>query len=326
MREADRFVPSFFVVGPPRTGTTWLHEILRNHALLPSPTKETRFFDVHFHRGLDWYKAHFPRVRAGKLIGEIAPTYFSSEEACLRIARMAPRARVVCIFRNPVERVISLYRVKRAYGFLAWEFEEALLLDSELLETSKYFTKLNFWQTVLGQHQVLATVYDDLRDNPQLYIEKVADFIGIPCFQLSPAHCSLIHQSEELTRPWSYVCTRQATRVADFLKAHRLDKMVATARNSRIRKLFLSSGAPFQELAEEVKISLYEMLRPEIEQLEHVLKRDLSAWKRIAPAAPTPAVLPPKSGHGEPALSVSVPLAPSMEYPEMESSSESSTA
>jgi hypothetical protein len=52
------FLPSFFILGPPRTGTTWLHEVLRNHAELPSPTKETRFFDVHFHRGLDWYRAH----------------------------------------------------------------------------------------------------------------------------------------------------------------------------------------------------------------------------------------------------------------------------
>jgi hypothetical protein len=35
----SEILPSFFIVGPPRTGTTWLHEILRWHTVLPYPTK-----------------------------------------------------------------------------------------------------------------------------------------------------------------------------------------------------------------------------------------------------------------------------------------------
>src|SRR5947209_9079616 len=60
-RESMQSLPSFVVIGPPRTGTSWLHDILSKHALLPNPTKETRFFDTHFHKGLDWYRAHFPK-------------------------------------------------------------------------------------------------------------------------------------------------------------------------------------------------------------------------------------------------------------------------
>ena len=44
-------LPSFFVIGPPRTGSSWLHEVLTPHAILPSPSKEMRFFDNHFNRG-----------------------------------------------------------------------------------------------------------------------------------------------------------------------------------------------------------------------------------------------------------------------------------
>jgi hypothetical protein len=33
----EGLLPSFFVVGPPRTGTSWLHEVLRWHAVLPFP-------------------------------------------------------------------------------------------------------------------------------------------------------------------------------------------------------------------------------------------------------------------------------------------------
>src|SRR5882724_7339456 len=46
-------LPSFFVIGPPRTGTSWLHEVLSKRASLSHPTKETRFFDRYFDRGLE---------------------------------------------------------------------------------------------------------------------------------------------------------------------------------------------------------------------------------------------------------------------------------
>ena len=108
----ENAIPStFFVVGPPRTGTSWLHEVLRRHTNLPGPTKETRFFDLHFQRGVKWYRGHFPNLRPDRLSGEVAPTYFASPDARRRIAQTVPTAKLIFIFRNPVQRVVSLYRV-----------------------------------------------------------------------------------------------------------------------------------------------------------------------------------------------------------------------
>ena len=130
----ENAIPSaFFVVGPPRTGTSWLHEVLSRHTNLPAPTKETRFFDLHFHRGVKWYRAHFPNLRPDRLSGEVAPTYFASVDARRRIAKTVPAAKLIFIFRNPIQRVVSLYRVKRAYGLCPYSFEEALERDSELI-------------------------------------------------------------------------------------------------------------------------------------------------------------------------------------------------
>ena len=83
-------LPSFFIIGPPRTGTSWLHNILSQKAWLSHPTKETRFFDRHFDRGLHWYKSHYRKANGGRTIGEVAPTYFASSEARERIARLIP--------------------------------------------------------------------------------------------------------------------------------------------------------------------------------------------------------------------------------------------
>src|ERR1700721_2200010 len=74
-------LPSFFIIGPPRTGTTWLHSLLSECAWLPHPTKETRFFDQHYERGLGWYSAHYRKATAARKIGEVAPTYFISAPA-----------------------------------------------------------------------------------------------------------------------------------------------------------------------------------------------------------------------------------------------------
>lgn len=280
-RVTNATLPSFFVIGPPRTGTTWLYDILRAHTLLPAPTKETRFFDAHFHRGLGWYRAHFPASTAGLRVGEIAPTYFASSDARTRIASLLPHAKVVCIFRNPVERVMSLYKLKSAYGLVPWTFELAMVRDPEMLESSRYATKLEAWQSVLGRNQVLAMIYDDLRDKPQSFLDAVVDFIGAPRFKLTESERRCIHASENMTHPRSYHRTRSVSTVADWCKARRLDRLVAAVRDSPLRKLFLGGGPPFEELPEEILRELYQLFRPEVEELESMLNRDLTPWKTM---------------------------------------------
>ena len=281
---ANGRLPEFFVVGPPRTGTSWLYEMLRERVILPRTTKETRFFDTHFHRGLDWYQAHYPRNTDSPRIGEVAPTYFASVEARERIARLIPSARVVCIFRDPVDRLLSLYRLKRAYGLIPWSLEQAIVNDPELMCTSRYSAHLRAWQNALGQHQVLATIYDDLLHDPQGFLDRLVDFIGVPRFALTPLQNRWVHGSENLAHPRSYARTRNATRVADWLNGQRFDKLVALIRDSPLRQFFLSGGRPFADPPSEFAARLYELFRPEVEELEAILKRDLGAWKSTAAA------------------------------------------
>jgi hypothetical protein len=272
-------LPSFFIVGPPRTGTTWLYEILRHRAILPKSTKETRFFDTHFHRGLHWYQAHYPSSNGAQAVGEVAPTYFASRQACHRIKELIPTAKIVCIFRNPVERLISLYRVKRAYGFIPWNFEEALLRDAELVESGRFATHLRAWQQAFGSDQVSTTFFDDLRDDPQHYVHALADFIGIPRFTLTTQELREIYTSETMTHPRSYYRTHRASLVADWLKARRWGRFVSMINSSPIRNLFLGGGARFAQPTQELSQSIFELFCSEIEQLETMVNRDLSGWR-----------------------------------------------
>ena len=275
----ERLLPSFFVVGPPRTGSSWLHETLSAHTVLPTPWKETRFFDTHFHRGLKWYLTHYKESKGTGPIGEVAPTYFASSVARERMVETLPNAKIICVFRNPVERIVSLYRLKRAYGWIPWNFEEALVRDPELMQSSQYVSNLRLWQQSFGKDNVMAGVYDDLREDPQGFVDSAVDFIGVPRFTLAESQCGLVHDSDRMTQPKSYYRTRSARLVSEWFKARRLDRLVTAFKRSALKKMVLGGGKPFAQPPIEISSWLYDQLRPEVDELETMLGRDLSAWK-----------------------------------------------
>jgi len=259
--------------------------VLQGHTCLPR-IKETRFFDERFHRGLTWYRGNFSK--SDLPVGEVAPTYFASPHARQRIAQLIPEPRIVCIFRNPVDRIRSHYRLKRAYAMIPWKFQDALAKDHELIESSKYATYFRAWQETFGYENVRGMFYEDLQQDPQLFVDEFADVIGIPRFSLAPAQVAYVHSSQPLTQPRNYYRTRSAGIMADWFKAHRLDRIVAAAKRSRLRSWFLGGGQDFDEIDPNLASSICDQLRPEIEKLESMLGRDLSSWKfhesRLVPA------------------------------------------
>ena len=277
-------LPSFFVAGPPRTGTSWLHSVLSQHASLPVFNKETRFFDVHFARGLSWYARHFPASPPHHPLGEVAPTYFASPQARENLAGTIPHARLIFIFRNPVQRIVSMYRAKLAYGRFPWTFEQALQRDPELMDSGRYSTHLAEWLRIFPRDQILLTFYDDLRRDPQSFIDRLARFVGIPRFILTPAQLGKVYSSGAMTVPRSYLATSAGTAIADWCKARKLEKVVATVKGSPLIKLFIGGGRPFPEIPPETLRRLYELFRPEVEGLESLVARDLSPWKTRAAA------------------------------------------
>jgi hypothetical protein len=272
-------LPSFFIVGPPRTGTTWLHSVLGQCAWLSHPTKETRFFDRYYDRGLGWYSSHYKKANSGRVIGEVSPTYFASAMARERIAQLIPRAKIVCTFRDPVERILSLYRLKRAYGLISWTFDDALWRDPELMESGRYAAHLREWIHTFGPSQVLATVHEDMQADPQGYIDRIVDFVGATRLKLQPRQLQRVLTSESLTQPRSYYWTRSALRLAEWSKARRLDGLVSAAKRFGGLRLFVGGGPKFPELPRLQRETLRSLFRPEVERLEVLLNRDLSAWK-----------------------------------------------
>ena len=65
-----RVQPGFLIVGGQRCGTTSMYRTLAQHPLILKPVwhKGVHYFDLHYDRGLGWYRAHFPlRAGAGRI-------------------------------------------------------------------------------------------------------------------------------------------------------------------------------------------------------------------------------------------------------------------
>jgi len=114
--------PDFLIVGEAKCGTTSLYEDLIKHPhILPTKgfdkvsydggsiylsQKEPRFFDRHWHLGLDWYLNKFTD-EPGTITGDGSPMYFYRALSMYRIKLTFPDIKIIIMLRNPVDRLFS---------------------------------------------------------------------------------------------------------------------------------------------------------------------------------------------------------------------------
>jgi len=249
-----------------RTGSTWLHHALGDVAVLAF-MKETRFFAEHYHRGIEWYARQF-RVRLdGDPLGEIGPTYFSSTEAIERIHTYIPDCKTICTFRDPVDRAYSYYKLMRRSARTRKTFEETLD-RGQIWEDNRYVLCLRQWQERFGAEQVLVTLYDDLTSEPQAYLDRICSFIGAKRVALAEKKFPPQAFNRVELQPKNMRLALAARIVRSWLQEHELHPILKVLRRSGAFTFCFERGEPFPAL------------EPEVEALEEMIGRDLSAWKR----------------------------------------------
>ncbi len=278
-------LPDFIAVGPPRTATTWLHEVLKGRVGLPRGIKETDFFSKHYGRGIEWYADYFRDCPPGLKIGELCATYFASPAAPQRIAKHLPRCRIICTFRDPVDRAYSFYRLLRRHAWTKVSFEEAVHKHREILEQSRYAFHLRRWLDAFGPDAVLVALYDDLEADAQGFVDRVSDFIGIERIALGPEQAARrVHVVE--SAPPSRRLVRQARKLLTFLHSRRMHSTALWLRWSAFGRFVYEGGKPFEPLTADVEQRVRELFVPEVEALEALIGRDLSRWKQRVAARP----------------------------------------
>ncbi len=206
-----RPLPDFLIIGAQKAGTTALYSYLRRHPNVTGPSwKEVSFFDRHYRRGAAWYRGNFPNVLRLRhaLVGEASPSYLFHPLAPERVAGLVPRARLIVLLRDPVDRALSHYEHEVALGREPLSFEDALEREEErtrgevermvadpahfsdpwwnhtYLARGRYAEQLERWLAVFPREQLLVLSSDELSERTPDTYARVLEFLGAGPYEL----------------------------------------------------------------------------------------------------------------------------------------------
>ncbi|HLL68154.1 MAG TPA: sulfotransferase [Micromonosporaceae bacterium] len=202
-------LPDFLIIGVPKAGTTALHAALTGHPqLFLSRVKEPKFFlsagppprhggpgDVQTYQEHVWrradYEALFDAAPDGALRGEATPFYLYDLAAQQRIHRLVPKAKLIAVVRDPVDRAHSNWTHLWTDGL---EPEADFLTACRAEPQRRAAGWADFWHycslglygqqfehlfSLFPREQVLILRFKELRDTPAQALDKVCAFLGV---------------------------------------------------------------------------------------------------------------------------------------------------
>ncbi len=195
--------PNFFIAGAAKCGTTSLYEYIRTHPDVYMCNPKEPFFwskDLPFHqkmKTLEGYLQLFETAQA-QVVGEASPYYVYSDAALADIKAFAPFAKLVVMFRNPVEQIQSMHSQMLYSGIeevtdfrTAWDLQQKRSIGTDLpsdciapqLLQYKDVASFGFQLSRLYEHfdksQVHVVLFHDLKSNPETVYKEVVTFLDL---------------------------------------------------------------------------------------------------------------------------------------------------
>jgi hypothetical protein len=296
--------PNFFIVGAPKCGTTALYEYLRPHPnIFMSGIKEPHYFakDLgsypRIQRAED-YMAMFAEATSEHLrVGEASVYYLRSTVAIPNIREFNPDARLVAMFRNPVDMVYSfhsqlLYVAEESERDFetAWRLQERRARGLDLpprsrgafllqyAELGRFGTQVERMLAAFPRDQVKLILFDDFAASPQAVYDDVIGFLGLP--HDGRSEFPRINDNKRARVDW---LRRFARKPPPILKSaiQGLKQAIGSEGLTTAKKKLVALNTTKERrppLSPAFRAELVETFRDEVARLGRVLQRDLSHW------------------------------------------------
>ena len=210
--------PTFIIAGAPRSGTTWLYQLLDRHpeVYMAKPVRpEPKFFlvDDLYSRGIQYYfDTWFAEAGAFRAAGEKTTNYLESATAAARIHAHLPHVQLVFILREPAHRAYSNWAWSRMNGMEPEDFEKALereeqrerQLDARLryARPHAYFSRglyadmLRPYFGLFPRAQVLCIKFDAIIRRPGDLASRLHEFLGVSARPQDAEGLNVVNPSE----------------------------------------------------------------------------------------------------------------------------------
>lgn len=211
-----RALPSFLIIGAPRSGTTSLYaQLIRHPRVVPAQKKEIHYLNYLYRGSLLPYRSFFPtraalRKKGGPqgvpcITGEASPTYlYSGPQLAARVRAQIPGVKIIGLLRNPVDRAYSHHYWAVRRGGERTSFEEAIAREMDEfaderekvradpsyasaawmfncpLQMGIYAEAVADWTGAFPPDQVLFLRSEDLYSPTSGAYSKVLRFLGLP--------------------------------------------------------------------------------------------------------------------------------------------------
>lgn len=281
-------LPTFFLCGAPKSGTTSLYEYCAQHpSICMSRPKETQLFFKYYQKGIDWFTREcFGHYDGEFAIGEASVRNMMHKEVVApRIKEHCRNPRLIFILRDPVERIWSHYRFEVNIGFLPPTADfSGLIRDEtsewrqEMIEMGMYHDQLSYYAELFPRNRMKVFLFRDLVEDAGEVMRRLFKFIGVdPTVEVDTE--TKHNSSDRLTNARLYrIIYRAWAPVKSFLP-QRVLKNLFTLR-SAVRGLFFQTKEKVDSpsMRREDRHYLKDLYTPENERLEEWLGRDVSHW------------------------------------------------
>jgi hypothetical protein len=268
-------LPNLVVIGGLKCGTTSLHHYLNLHPEIGmSRPKELNFFveELNWPLGRDWYASHFDpgaRVR-----GESSPHYTNRprfDGVAERLAEAAPDARLVYMVRDPIDRMLSHYLHNAGGGYDDRPLAEALAdPETAYVDRGRYFFQLEPYLEHFDSDRIELVTREELKADRTGTLRRVFGYLGV----------DEGFTSEQFEREWETGTAKSSGRFRAMDRAVRLPGLRTLDRNfdrlpERLRWAVErvvhdpdAGAAPKPHLPADLRATLVERFRPDVERLE----------------------------------------------------------
>ena len=174
---------------------------LRNWPLL-------RWYLRYYFGGPDdkWYLSLFGQG-IGKVCGEITPAYaMLDQNDVARVYQLLPRAKIIFLLRNPIERAWSHIRFEWTEGRFSGINDPARI--RKLIEhpgftlRGDYLRTLEIWESNFPRAQLFVGFFDDIIAQPAQLLGEVFNFLGVEGDSIPAAgRTGRVNASRELEMP-----------------------------------------------------------------------------------------------------------------------------
>lgn len=274
-------LPNLIIIGAMKCATTSLHYYLNLHPeILMSPEKELNFFvlERNWRKGIKWYKSNF--TGKARVYGESSPNYTMYpffDGVPERIYSVAPDARLIYIFRDPIERIISHYMHFYCSGTEDRKISEAVTdhRSNPYICRSKYYMQLEQYLRYFPRSHILIITAEELYYNRVKTLQKVFNFLGVDDSFYSHRFSFIWHRSDYKRRR-----ARSDVRL-ERLGIMNMIKLLPFEMRGVVEKLLylpFSHKVKRPALNERVRQELMEFLKDDTDRLREYTGCDFKGW------------------------------------------------